>query len=558
MTNKKQKLILFLVFIVAFFLRVLFLESVPVGLTDDEAAISYNAYLISQTGKDEWGSFLPIQFRSFGDWKLPVYIYLLSIVFKFFPLSIFWTKIISVLLGSLTVVLLYYFVLLFLDKEKQKHSVALLSSLILVFNPWHIGLSRTASEVNIGLFFFIGALYFFKLFLENKLKKAYLFFGLIIALICFFSYHSYRILLPLTFIYLYFINRERKQRKKLAVKIFLASIISAIFLFIFTQGKFLVRFYQLSLFSNTGIVDELNEFRGACLTKFPFSFCRLFFNKPVFWTKHLLFNYTSHLSPQFLFFPAFEKAYSILPHYPYFYSFSILFFIIGIIASARNEKKRILYFLLLISPFGSALTGRGNFTRAFPLVLPIVIFIALGMVYFFNFLKKIKLSFLILLPILVYCFFGFEFLISYFTYFPLRQARYSHYEYKPLFQYLKEVESNYNHIYISRANHDARQYIFYLFYFKIKPAEYFALEKDVEVEDGGWAWVRKLGKFEFIDNVESLKNYPEKSLLVVDPQTVKGFPKPMDKITYPNNEGAFNIYDIDQVRLMLKPENEKD
>ena len=160
--------------------------------------------------------------------------------------------------------------------------------------------------------------------------------------------------------------------------------------------------------------------------------------------------------------------------------------------------------------------------------------------------------FLFFLPILIYCFFILELLISYFTYFPLRQAKYSHYEYKPLFQYLKEIEPSYDYIYISRSNHDARQYIFYLFYFKITPEEYFSFDKEIKIGDKGWVWVRKIGKFEFIDNIESLANYKEKSLLVIDPESVKKFPKPKQRIEYPNGKTAFNIYDIDKLKLKLE------
>lgn len=554
--NKKQSIaIIIFLFLIAFILRVAFLEALPPGIVDDEAALGYNAYLIAKTGKDEWGNFFPSQFRSFGDYKLPVYIYLSSIVFLFFPLSILGTKIISVLLGSLTIPLLCFLVFLIFKNNKDRHKIALFSGLVLTFNPWHIGLSRIASEVNVGLFFFIGALSLFLLFLENQSKKIFLFLSLFFSLICFYSYHTYRVLVPAVLFFLYFLyKKENIKMKRVLVKSFLSLTVLTLFLFVATKGKFLTRLYQFSLFSNQGVIDSLNEFRGDCLTQFPPSLCKIFFNKPTFWIKKFAFNYVNHLSPQFLFFPDFEKGYPVLPHYSCFYLLDLIFVIIGVVVLSWKKEKKLLLFLLLIAPFASALTAKYSFTRAFPLVLPITIFSGLGMFYLFNFLKQKKLFFFSWIFIFIYCFSLIELLISYCTYFPLRQAKYSHYEYKPLFQYLKTVEANYDHIYISKVNHDSRQYIFYLFYFKIGSEEYFNLDRKAEVEERGWVWVKKLGKLEFINQLESLEKYPEKSLLIIDPKGVKQFPKSQEVITYPSGEPAFNIYDLDKVKYLKRNE----
>src|SRR5687767_10803363 len=51
------------------------LSSIPRGLYSDEAAIGYNAWLISTTGIDEHDRTFPLFFESFGDYKSPVYMY---------------------------------------------------------------------------------------------------------------------------------------------------------------------------------------------------------------------------------------------------------------------------------------------------------------------------------------------------------------------------------------------------------------------------------------------------------------------------------------------------
>jgi len=52
------------------------LSNIPPGLSNDEANIGYEAWSIATTGKDQWGNFFPIVFQGFGNWSLPVYIYL--------------------------------------------------------------------------------------------------------------------------------------------------------------------------------------------------------------------------------------------------------------------------------------------------------------------------------------------------------------------------------------------------------------------------------------------------------------------------------------------------
>ena len=54
----------------------------PPGFYRDESAIAYNAYTLSTSLKDEYGARLPLFIRSFGDYKSPLYVYLLAAVFR--------------------------------------------------------------------------------------------------------------------------------------------------------------------------------------------------------------------------------------------------------------------------------------------------------------------------------------------------------------------------------------------------------------------------------------------------------------------------------------------
>ena len=72
-------LLITIALIVFYFAR---LKSNPPGYYIDESSISYNAYTISQTGVDEFGTSWPLYFRSFGDYKNPIYIYLLAGIYR--------------------------------------------------------------------------------------------------------------------------------------------------------------------------------------------------------------------------------------------------------------------------------------------------------------------------------------------------------------------------------------------------------------------------------------------------------------------------------------------
>ena len=54
----------------------------PPGFTRDEAALAYNAYTIGHQGRDEDGARFPLYFRSFDDYKSPVFVYALAGVFR--------------------------------------------------------------------------------------------------------------------------------------------------------------------------------------------------------------------------------------------------------------------------------------------------------------------------------------------------------------------------------------------------------------------------------------------------------------------------------------------
>ncbi|MBI3342280.1 phospholipid carrier-dependent glycosyltransferase, partial [Candidatus Curtissbacteria bacterium] len=124
---KDIKIYLLIVVLLGAVLRFYQLGSNPPGLNWDEAAIGYNAFSILHTGRDEYGKLLPLAFRSFDDYKPPLYIYLTVPSVFAFGLTNLAVRFPSVLFGVLTVPFTYLLVSTMLKNKK----IALLSSLFL-------------------------------------------------------------------------------------------------------------------------------------------------------------------------------------------------------------------------------------------------------------------------------------------------------------------------------------------------------------------------------------------------------------------------------------------
>src|SRR3989304_6317172 len=109
MNNKRKikKYYLLIILGIAIVLRLWKLGSIPPSLTSDEASLGYNAYSILKTGRDEYGQFLPIIFKSFGDYKPGLYVYSTVPFVAFFGLNEFSVRLPSAIAGVIAVWLLY-------------------------------------------------------------------------------------------------------------------------------------------------------------------------------------------------------------------------------------------------------------------------------------------------------------------------------------------------------------------------------------------------------------------------------------------------------------------
>jgi hypothetical protein len=117
----------------------------PPGFIRDEASVSYNAYTISQNLHDQNGGVLPLYIKSFGDYKSPLFVYLLAGVFRVTGPGK------SAALATAGVVVLAAVLLLGLLAWRRTRSLLVASATVVLagLTPWLYDLGRTAYDTAI-------------------------------------------------------------------------------------------------------------------------------------------------------------------------------------------------------------------------------------------------------------------------------------------------------------------------------------------------------------------------------------------------------------------------
>jgi hypothetical protein len=199
------------------------LRSNPPGFHIDESSVSYNAYLISISGKDEHGESWPLFFRAFGEYKNPTYIYLLAAWFRFTGPGMFAARFLSATAGIATAVALG----LLGAAVSQRRTVGFLLATIALLTPWLFELSRLVLEVTLYPLVMATFLYFVW---HASTKRVWRWPEIIslatgLALIT-YTYSIGRLLAPLLALGLcFFASRERRRGLLLTMAAYAAALI---------------------------------------------------------------------------------------------------------------------------------------------------------------------------------------------------------------------------------------------------------------------------------------------------------------------------------------------
>ena len=301
--NRRRKVILTIIILVAALLRFYKLGHLPPSLSWDETALGYNAYSIGQTGRDEYGRRFPVSyFASFGDYKPPVYVYLAVLPIKILGLNEFAVRFPSAFFGVLTVLLTFFLTKeLFLGSISQYLNilVSLTASFLLAISPWHIIVSRQAFEANVATFFIVLGIF---LFLKSLRDKVWLIFvSTACFVISFYTFNSARLFIPLLFCFWAVVFRkELWERKKFVFGGLVLGILLLLPLIphlLSPQGR--LRFKEVNIFSDLDIIIEANRRIEVDQNAW---WARIIHNRRLGYLRSFLIHYFDHFKPDFLFF----------------------------------------------------------------------------------------------------------------------------------------------------------------------------------------------------------------------------------------------------------------
>lgn len=533
----KRRFLLLLIIILAIVLRIFYLGKIPVGFYSDEASYGYNAYSVLKTGSDEYGNFLPLAFKSFGDWKTPLYIYFNVPFVWILGLSEVSLRLSSALLGIGAVILIYH-----LAKTLFKNiSIALISSFFAAISPFNLQFNRMAHENNLVVFLILLGILFF---VKSLKSSNYIFLSALVFVLSIYTYHDARIFTPLFVLALGLIYRREISafKKKLSLAIILSVLLLLPFVSLFQSDAFWSRPKFTIISSDPGITPKINEERGEDMSG-SYLWPNLFHNKIISYTQYFLGNYMKHYSFEFLFVSGDPVKIYQTSGMGILYLISAPFLILGIYYLFRNKfpHKWLILAWLILPPIPSALTRFVPSASRILSLSPVTsILSALGIVATLTFFKQLRfkriyqifLAFLIIINVAYY-------LHYYYVNTQVRFAKEWHYGMKDVFKKISKVQNSYSQVWLSK---NAWGYIYPLFYLAYPPEKYQPQAKLSTLNEFGFGWISSFDKYVFSD-IPDKSSWSSSILYVGSAEDFPGIKKPLYTVYYPDGQVAFYLAD---------------
>lgn len=448
--NKIQSYVLFgtlVILLIAFFFRFWNLTKYPVHLTMDEVAIGNNAYSILKTGMDEWGVRYPMAFKSVGDYKPPVNVYLTVPSIAIFGLTEYAIRFPVAIIGVLSAI-----VMIFLARQLGMSLIeSFFAGFFIAVSPWHMHFSRASFEAVSALFFFITG---FSLFLYwMKKRKSYL---AILSAASFslsvWTYHSERVFVPIFVLIFLALHKDKiklkvkKDRKQLS-------------LFLLTTLLFAIPFIYLTVFTpairtralSTSILRDASLTRNLHGGNYTSLVESVFDNDWYLIYRHWLGKYLNYFDLRFWFWKGMQFTPPGYPDLGLLYVVDLPLVLMGFYALVKSNKKllkRCVLVLFLLGPIPASFTmNEQHPLRALVWIPFFALITASGFGYLLRIFKrrtKIIYVYMVLLVLnIIY------FVDIYTHHFPNYFAEYWQYGYKQSAIFACDNRNEYDKIYIS-------------------------------------------------------------------------------------------------------------
>jgi len=546
-----------LVIVLAAFLRLGYLTYAPASLNWDEVSHGYNAYSILTTGRDEWGEAFPLIFRAYGDYKLPVYIYITAISEAIFGLGSLAVRLPSALAGMATVIFTYLLVKKLFDQKS-----ALVAALLVAVEPWSLFLSRAAFEANLALAFIVSGVYFF---VGGLQKPRGLIFSAALFGLSIWTYNSARVFVPILLLVL--VSLYKKDLKAVLIRDRKSIALSLIFAAVFFLGMFwqlanpagLARYGKVAII-NDGTVAQIDEARNDSTLPEPLK--RIFYNRASFFAQKFVKNWASYFSGDFLFGGGGSNFQFSVPGRGVIYTINAFFLAIGLIhlVKLRTKASLLLISWFFLGPVAASLTSESRHVLRAITTLPTPMIIsALGLISFSKWLRgKLKLASGAAIYLVYFLAVGLllkGYLSTYWTEYRKEYSWSWQFGYKEAVEYAKKNYEAYDTIIVSKKYGEPHE--FFLFFWPWDPQQYRVDPNLNRFYQSGWYWVDGFDKFYFVNDWDIPKEKDSfvleskkmvdcsrlKCLLITSPDNYPMGWKKLEAINFLDGKAAFEIYE---------------
>lgn len=489
-TNSKTIILLGLIVFLGGLFRLWRLGQFPVSLSMDETSVSYDSYSILTTGKDMYGNFLPLAFKSVGDFKSPVLTYLMLPAIRYFGLTEFGTRITVALISTLTLI----FACLLVWQMTGNKLVSLLTTFSLAISPWHIQYSRATFDYIVADTLLIIAVWSFLKSIKNQSKHLWL--SAVFFSLSAYSYHAERLMVPLLVVGLSIIFKKKllEFKKSLVIAIAFGLLVSLPLISILLRPEGQTRAASVFISQDVQINDEVKSGGSG-----------KFLNTANFWVK----RYLNYWDLRFIFLDGSRFTQPGSPDVGLFHLYEVVPFIFGIWVlfispkSPINQKSRhVIILWLILGPLAASLTNNEQHAgRALSTIPTPQLIVGLGYYFLLRFVRRFSTQAKLLIGI----FFSSVVLISlvyfldiYTVQFPAEFSEYWGYGQKEAIQYALQNQESYQEIIIDPSYGTSGQttidapYLYALYFSRYDPGTF-----QTEPRRSEWKDSMNFGKFTF-------------------------------------------------------------
>lgn len=548
---RKVWVLLTVIVVLAFFLRIYRIDKVPPSLNWDEVSIGYNAYSIMQTGRDEWGEWMPLHFKSYGEYKLPVQVYASIPGIWFFGLNELGVRVTPVLYGTLSVLIVFFLSRRLFDSNR----IGLLTALMVAISPWHIQLTRASFESSLALLWVVLGLW---CWIEGLSRRKWLWsLAMVFFVLAIYTYNSERGFVPLLILGLIVIYRRAvwQSKKAFIVAIVLFGVLLLPLVPFVLSGEGGARYKLVSVADDPGLLPRVNENRGN--SKLPAPIARVVHSRYTYVVEKVLSNYFAHFDPRFLFVSGAPHK----QHHPQnigeMYWIQAPFFLCGlwlIFKFWKEKRNQLLIIWVSVAFVPAALTNDSiphalRTLNAMPALNMISVY---GFVELVGRLKKKSVIYGLVWALSALLLFG-QFIFYYDNFQNVYSIRYSRdwqYGNKQVVNYITEHQNEYDLVVFSR--HYGEPHMFTLFFEKYDPQIFINDPKLERFETFDWVRVLRFGKYYFPDLgdrgtqfADIVNANPDKKILFIgrdidfpDSQTT------LLNVKFLNGDPAFRIVEV--------------